>query len=102
MRYNVPAPATAGNEIFERYFRVQMNTLEQLVLFIPSILMFAHYVSPLVAAGLGLVFIIGRLLYLSAYVKDPRKREMGFSLSIAPTAILLLGALIGATRAALV
>ncbi|MGH8136874.1 MAG: MAPEG family protein [Steroidobacteraceae bacterium] len=102
VRYNVPAPATAGNEIFERYFRVQMNTLEQLVLFIPSILMFAHYVSPLVAAGLGLVFIIGRLLYLSAYVKDPRKREMGFSLSIAPTAILLLGALIGATRAALV
>lgn len=102
VRYNVPAPATTGNEIFERYFRVQMNTLEQLVLFIPSILMFGHYVSPYIAAGLGVIFILGRLVYLRTYVRDPSKREVGFVLSLLPTAILLFGALVGAVRAALV
>lgn len=102
VRYNVPAPATTGNEIFERYFRVQMNTLEQLVLFIPSILMFGHYVSPFIAAGLGVIFILGRLVYLRTYVRDPSKREVGFVLSVLPTVILLFGALVGAVRAALV
>src|SRR5436853_7774524 len=90
-RYNIPAPATTGNEIFERYFRVQMNTLEQLVLFIPSILIFAHYFSPYVAAGLGAIFVIGRLLYFGSYVKDPKKRELGFILTVAPTTSLLVG-----------
>jgi uncharacterized membrane protein YecN with MAPEG domain len=99
-RYKVAAPATTGNEIFERYFRVQMNTLEQLVLFIPSILIFGQYFSPYLAAALGVVFLIGRLVYLFGYVKDPKKRETGFVLSAAPTLILLLGAIIGAARAA--
>jgi glutathione S-transferase len=99
-RYNVPAPATTGNEIFERYFRVQMNTLEQLVIFIPSILIFGQYLSPYLAAALGVVFLIGRLVYLFGYVKDPKKREVGFLLSAAPTLFLLLGALVGAARAA--
>jgi glutathione S-transferase len=100
-RYNVPAPATSGNEIFERYFRVQMNTLEQLVVFIPSILIFGHYMSPFTAAALGVVFLIGRLVYLAGYVKAPRKREAGFILSALPNAILLFGGLFGAVRAAL-
>jgi glutathione S-transferase len=99
-RYNVPAPAVTGNEIFERYFRVQMNTLEQLVIFIPSIWLFGQYVSPYVAAGLGVVFLIGRLAYLSGYVKDPKKRELGFTLSFIPSVILLVGAIYGAARAA--
>ena len=99
-RYNVPAPATAGNEMFERYFRVHMNTLELLVLFIPSILLFGQYFSPYVAAGLGVVFLIGRLVYLSAYVKEPKKREVGFGLSVVPIMILVIGAIIGAARAA--
>jgi uncharacterized MAPEG superfamily protein len=99
-RYNVPAPATAGNEMFERYFRVHMNTLELLVLFIPSILLFGQYFSPYVAAALGVVFLIGRLVYLSAYVKEPKKREVGFGLSMVPIMILVIGAIIGAVRAA--
>jgi glutathione S-transferase len=98
-RYNVQAPAIAGNEVFERYFRVQMNTLEQLIMFIPSIFIFAQYWSPYVAAALGLIFIIGRFLYLRGYVKDPKKREVGFALSALPTTILLFGAIIGAVRA---
>lgn len=99
-RYNVPAPATSGNEMFERYFRVHMNTLELLVMFIPSILLFGQYFSPYVAAGLGAVFLLGRLVYLSAYVKDPKKREVGFGLSMVPIVILVVGAIIGAARAA--
>lgn len=99
-RYKVAAPAVAGHEIFERYFRVQMNTLEQLLVFIPSILLFGHYVSPYVAALLGAVFLAGRLLYFFGYVRDPRRREAGFILSIAPTVMLLLGGLFGAVQAA--
>ena len=56
----VQAPAISGDPIFERYFRAHQNTLEQLILFVPSLWIFAHYVSAPVAAGLGLVFIIGR------------------------------------------
>lgn len=94
--YKVPAPATSGHEMFERYFRVQMNTIEQLVIFLPSILLFARYVHPLIAAALGLVFVIGRWVYFKGYVKDPAKRSTGFGLSAIPNLILLVGGLIGA------
>ncbi len=94
--YKVSAPATSGNEMFERYFRVQMNTIEQLLIFLPSILLFARYVHPLIAAALGLVFVIGRWVYFRAYVKDPQKRSIGFALSATPNLILLLGGLFGA------
>ncbi len=99
VRYAVPAPATTGNEAFERYFRVQMNTLELLILFVPAIWMFGFYVSANVAAGLGAVYIIGRGIYFFSYVKDPKKRELGFTLSAGPVAALVIGALIGAARA---
>jgi uncharacterized membrane protein YecN with MAPEG domain len=100
-RYKVAAPAVSGNEIFERYLRVQMNTLEQLIVFIPSIVLFGQYLSPYVAAALGAVFLIGRIVYFVSYIKDPKKRELGFILSFAPTVALLGGALFGAARAAL-
>jgi uncharacterized membrane protein YecN with MAPEG domain len=100
-RYKVPAPATTGNEVFERYFRVQMNTLEQLVVFIPAIWIFARYWSPTIAAALGVVFIIGRFIYFRTYVKDPKTREIGFALTALPNSILVVGALIGSIRAAL-
>jgi glutathione S-transferase len=99
-RYKVAAPAVTGNDIFERYLRVQMNTLEQLIVFIPSILLFGQYLSPYVAAAVGGVFLIGRLVYFFAYVKEPKKREFGFILSFVPTVILLSGAIFGAVRAA--
>jgi uncharacterized MAPEG superfamily protein len=100
--YKVPAPATTGNEIFERYFRVQMNTLEQLVVFIPSIWIFAGYVNAYVAAALGVLFIVGRFIYFKSYVKDPKSRSLGFGLSAIPTLALVAGAIIGAIRAAIV
>jgi glutathione S-transferase len=100
VRYNVPAPAVAGNEVFERHMRVQMNTLEQLIVFIPSIVLFGQYLSAYLAAALGVIFLIGRFAYFLGYVKDPKKREAGFILSFLPNVLLLLGALFGAARAA--
>lgn len=96
--YQVPAPATGGHEVFERYFRVQMNTLEQLLIFLPSIVLFGLYVHALIAAALGLVFLVGRWLYFVGYVKDPKKRGTGFLISVIPNSLLLLGALAGVLR----
>lgn len=94
-RYNCPAPATTGNEMFERYFRVQMNTLEQLVVFIPAIVLFAWVFDPRLAAALGVVWIIGRLLYFRSYVRDPRTRALGFALTSLPSLGMLAAALVG-------
>ena len=97
-RYGIVAPAISGNEIFERYFRVQQNTLEQLIVFLPALYVFSHYYSPLVAAALGVVYLIGREIYAITYVKDPKKRELGYLLTALPVAILIFGALFGAIR----
>ena len=95
-RYGVRAPAVTGHEIFERYFRVQQNTLELLVLLLPSLWLFGRYVDATWAAVLGAVYLVGRLLYFFGYVRDPAKRELGFALSLGPALVLLVGALYGA------
>jgi glutathione S-transferase len=100
-KYGVKAPATTGNEVFERYFRVQQNTLEQLVVFLPALWLFANYVSTSLGAVIGLAFIIGRAVYLRGYVADPAKRGTGFAISFAANAILVLGGLGGAIVQAL-
>jgi glutathione S-transferase len=100
--YKVAAPATTGNEMFERYFRVQMNTLELLVIFVPSILIFGQYFGAYVAVALGVIYLVGRLIYFTSYVKDPKSRSMGYGLSALPVLALLAGALVGAVRAAIV
>ena len=99
--YKVSAPATTGNEMFERYFRVQMNTLELLVIFLPSIVLAGQYFGAYIAAGLGLIYLIGRMIYFVSYVKDPKSRSMGYGLSALPVMVLLVGAIIGAIRAAI-
>lgn len=95
-RYNVKAPETTGHETFERHYRVHYNTLEQLVIFIPAIWAFGYYIGYIWAAGLGVVFLIGRLVYAVSYVKEPAKRGPGMLLSMVPTWIMVLGALAGA------
>jgi len=94
-RFGVKAPAITGNEQFERYFRVQQNTLESIVVFVPSLYLFSCYFNPLWAAGLGVIYLIGRQLYAAAYVKDPAKREVGYGLTVLPILALLVGGLIG-------
>jgi uncharacterized MAPEG superfamily protein len=90
-RYGVKAPATTGHEAFERYYRVQMNTLELLVVFIPALPLFAYYVSVRWAVVLGIVYLLGRALYYFAYVKDPDRRGLGYVVSYVPVAVLLVG-----------
>ena len=97
-RYGVKAPAITGNEIFERYFRVQQNTLELLIALVPGLYLFSRYFSPLIAAALGVIYLIGREVYSASYVREPAKRSAGFGMSFLPTAILVLGGLIGAVR----
>lgn len=96
-RYNCPAPATSGHEMFERYYRVQMNTLEQLAIFIPALVLFAWVIDPRWAAALGAIWIVGRLIYFRSYVRDPRTRALGFAMTALPS----LG-MLGATLVALV
>jgi glutathione S-transferase len=97
-RYGVKAPAITGNEIFERYFRVQQNTLELLIALVPGLYLFSRYFTPLIAAALGVIYLVGREVYSAGYVREPSKRSAGFGLSFLPTAILVLGGLIGAVR----
>ena len=98
-RYGIKAPAVTGNDVFERHFRVQQNTLELLVVVIPGLYMFGRYLSPLWAAALGIVYLVGREVYAAAYVKDPAKRSAGYGLSFIPAAMLVIGGLVGAVRA---
>jgi len=98
-RCGVVAPATSGDPTFERYFRVQQNSVEQLIIFVPAMFLFGHYVSAPIGAGLGLVFILGRALFARGYYEEPPKRAAGFGLSLLSNLALLLGGLIGAVVA---
>lgn len=93
-KYNIDAPAVSGHPEFERYYRVQMNTLEMLVFFLPTLYLFAEYVSPVIGAVLGAIYLIGRFLYQRSYVKDPKTRSLGFGLTILPTLGMALTTLV--------
>ena len=95
-RLGVPAPAMSGHPEFDRHFRVQMNTLEGLVIYLPALWMFAHYWNGIVAAVLGVIWIIGRLIYMTSYVRDPASRSAGFGVTAMAMMILLIGSLAGA------
>ena len=96
VRLGVKAPAVTGDPLFERYFRVQQNTMEQLIVVLPSLWLFGWYVDPLWAALVGIVFIIGRQVYLRGYVADPATRGRGFIIGNLAQTVLLFGGLIGA------
>jgi len=89
----IAAPAMSGDPMLERYLRVQGNTLEWLPIFLGSLWLFAHYWGDLPAAVLGLVWIVGRILYALGYSAAAEKRELGFMVQMIATAVLLFGAL---------
>lgn len=91
-KYNVPAPKTTGHEIWERIYRVHQNTMEQLVVFIPGMLAFTHYVSQTWAVVLGIGFIIFRQYYSYTYIKNPPERK--FPIGFLIINILVIGSLI--------
>lgn len=100
-KYGVRAPATTGHEVFERFYRVQMNTLELLVVFLPALWLAAKYWSPIGMACIGAVYLIGRVIYWKAYIYNPTSRGLGFALSIIPTLVLLVAILTGLVLASL-
>lgn len=100
-RYGVKAPATTGHEMFERYYRVQMNTLELLVVFLPALWLAARYWSPTWMAAVGAVYLVGRVVYLKAYTTNPSRRGLGFALSFVPAFLLILATLAGLVMAGL-
>ena len=85
-------PAITGNPDFERVFRVQMNTLEWMPIFLPSLWLFAICISDVIAAVLGLVWIAGRILYMTGYSQAAAKRGRGFGIQASAAIVLWLGA----------
>ena len=98
-RHGVAAPSTTGDPAFERAYRVHANTTEQLAIFLAALWLCAIYLQPLLAAIVGFVWIVGRIVYAVGYTADPAKRQVGFIVSIAAVAVLIIGALIGVVRA---
>jgi uncharacterized membrane protein YecN with MAPEG domain len=94
-KYSIPAPQMTGNPDFERFIRVQQNTLEQLVLFLPVLLLFSFYVSQTWGAVIGVFWLVGRIIYAWGYYQAAEKRMIGFAVSSFSSITLLLGSLIG-------
>lgn len=92
-RTGILAPTMTGDPVLERTCRAHTNMPEWIPIFLPSMWLFAIYWSSLVAAGLGLVWIIGRVIYFYGYISEPKKRYPGFFIQSSAAFILLFGAL---------
>lgn len=93
-KHQIKAPAMFGEAEFDRMYRIHYNTMEQLVVILPAMWMFAYTVNPIWAAGFGVVYLIARFIYRAAYLQDPAGRSLGFTLSFLPGAIMMLWVLI--------
>lgn len=92
----IAAPAMTGDPLLERNIRVHMNTLEWLPAFLTAMWLYALYWNDRIAAGIGAVWVIGRIIYMVTYVKDPSTRTLGFVTQALATLVLLGGAIWGA------
>ncbi len=101
VKYGIKAPAVSGHPAFERAYRVQMNTLEGAVMFLPTLWLATLYGFGGWAGGAGLVWIVGRVWYALAYVRDAASRGPGFVLGMLAWLVLLLMAVYGVGRAML-
>ena len=89
----IAAPAMTGDPYLERTVRVQANTLEWLPIFLVGLWLFALYWNDLIAAAVGVIWVVGRILYALGYMKEAGKRELGFMIQALAAAVLLFGAL---------
>ncbi len=94
-KYNLPAPAISGNPDFERVFRVQMNTLEWLPIFLPTLWIASAYWDPRITSLVGAVWIVGRVMYMQGYIAAANQRSMGFLIQSIAVLLLFLGGLVG-------
>jgi len=98
VKYEVKAPATSGHEMFDRAYRVQMNTMESALMLLPALWVYAAFNGDTGAAVMGLTWVVGRIWYALAYQKDPAKRGGGFSLALLAIAGLWAGGLWGVVK----
>jgi glutathione S-transferase len=98
VKYQVPAPQVSGNPDFERALRVQQNTVEQIIPFLPGLWICALFTSPQVAAGLGGVWILGRIVYAWGYYQAAEKRGPGFGITMLGNMGLLIGSIYGVVK----
>ncbi len=97
-KYGIKAPATSGHPAFERAYRIQMNTLEQAVMFLPTLWLAARFGNPTWAGILGLVWVAGRVWYIVAYQRDPARRGPAFGVAMLAWGLLFLLAIYGVVR----
>src|SRR5450830_2161206 len=97
-RYDIKAPAVTGNEMFERAYRVQMNTLENAVLLLPALWLYAGFIGDRGAAVIGAVWLVARIWYALAYQSDPSKRGPAFGLAMLAFVGLAAGAIWGVVK----
>jgi hypothetical protein len=97
-KYGIRAPATTGHDVFERTFRVQQNTLEGLVIFLPALWLFGQYLNASWAVGLGIAGIVGRAIYAWGYIRAAEKRGPGAGIVGIVNMTLVIGALVGVIR----
>lgn len=101
-KYGIHAPAISGHPGFERAWRVQMNTLEATMIFLPTLWLAVQYGFPLWAGVAGLVWVFGRVWYAVAYLKEAAKRSAGFMVSTLAWAVILVLGVFGLVRAMMV
>jgi uncharacterized MAPEG superfamily protein len=89
-RYKVSAPATTGPAEFERAYRVQMNTLENTVAFLPALWLASLYFNPKIAAAIGAAWLAARVWYAFAYARDPKSRGAPFAIAYTAWAALMI------------
>ena len=95
VKHNVPAPAMDGPLAFQSAMRVQVNTLEQIAIFLPALWLCAVYLGDSWAAAGGLLWIVGRIVYALGYYQAPSKREIGFGMTFFASVALMIGAAVG-------
>ena len=95
-KHGVKAPDMSGDPEFMRMFRIHQNTMEQLIVFVPALWIFAHYWDPKWGAAIGLIYIASRFVYYLGYLKDPKDRGRGFGIGFAAITVLLIGSIAGA------
>lgn len=97
-KYGIKAPAITGHPMFERAYRIQMNTLEYAVIFLPALWLAARWGSAVWAGILGLVWLVGRVWYVVAYQRDPASRGKPFGLAMLALVLLIVLASWGVVR----
>jgi uncharacterized membrane protein YecN with MAPEG domain len=98
VKCKVLAPAMTGHPALERSVRVQMNTLEQLVAFLPAMWIYAWYGNPRWAAIACGVWIAGRIIYAFGYWADENKRTVGFGIAFVALVVVWIAALVCVVR----